>query len=79
MANKTYYEYDEEFDVLIRMPEKGSPKIIKKRDPQWKYLDSSNDMYARAIYIGQGCWERLVKISEEEGLRILQEWGCPLE
>ena len=79
MKKQTYYEYDEESQVLIRIPDNGSPQIISKAEPQWRYLGPSDDMYARAIYLGQGCWESLTTISEEEGQRILLEWGCPHE
>jgi hypothetical protein len=41
----------------------------------WRYLGPDDDRYARAIYLGQGCWDDLTTITEEEGDRILREWG----
>ena len=32
-------------------------------------------MYARAIYLGEGCWDDLTTITEEDGERLLREWG----
>ena len=76
---KTYYEYDAEFEVLIRISDSGSIKVIEKSDLQWKELSQEYDQYARAIFLGQGCWERLETISEEAGNKILEEWGLPQE
>ena len=72
---KTYYEYDAEFEVLVRIADSGSIKVIEKSELQWKELSPEYDQYARAIFLGQGCWERLETISEEAGDKILEEWG----
>lgn len=37
--------------------------------------DYKDELYCRAIYLGQGCWERLRSIDEAEALEILREWG----
>lgn len=79
MGKKSKYEYDAGAQVLIRIPSKGSPKVASRTEPHWENLGSKYESYARAIYLGQGCWERLDTISEEKAQEILKEWGCPLE
>ena len=79
MGKKTQYEYDAKAQVLIRIPPNGSPKIASRKEPHWGSLGSEYESYARAIYLGQGCWERLDTISEEKAQEILKEWGCPFE
>ena len=71
-----YYEYDAENEVLIRIPDDDLPKIFYRCEGCWRSFGSSDDLYMRAIYIGQGCWERLEAITEEKGRKILEEWGC---
>ena len=70
------YEYDSECEVLIKIPREGAPLIIKKRQPYWHELEAEDELYARAIWLGQGCWESLASISEEEARRVLSKWGC---
>ncbi len=73
--SETIYEYDSERQVLIKCSSGDSPKIIRKGKLSWQELGAQDDQYARAIFLGQGCWERLDTISEEEALQILKEWG----
>ena len=75
MKKRTYYEYDKRMQVLIRMSHDKAPQIIDKKNLRWRYLGPDDDRYARAIYLGQGCWDDLTTITEEEGDRILREWG----
>ena len=73
------YKYDYfDKDVLIR--DIGEcPEILHKGDECWSQLtprpDYKDESYCRAIYLGQGCWERLRSIDEAEALEILREWG----
>jgi hypothetical protein len=75
MKNRTYYEYDKRKQVLIRICRDEAPLIIDKNDLRWRNLGPDDDMYARAIYLGQGCWEDLTTVTKEEGDKILREWG----
>ena len=79
MGKKSRYEYDAQMQVLVRIPPKGLPTVASRREPHWGDLGPEYESYARAIYLGQGCWERLETISEERAQEILKEWGCPLE
>ena len=68
-------------NVLIRKADKDSiPEILHKGDKKWMPLkpqpDYRDEDYCRAIYLGQGCWEDLEQITEEEDAEILKEWGC---
>ena len=72
---KIGYEYDSERGAMVRTSDDGMPLIICKREPRWKALGGLDDSYSRAIYIGQGCWERLDTIDEEKAQQILKEWG----
>ena len=75
------YEYDSEFNnVLIRKRRNGLfPEILHKGDAKWSVLvpqpDYMDESYARAVYIGQGCWENLKTITDEEAEDILRSWG----
>ena len=69
------YEYDSEMGAMVRNTRDGMPLIIRKMEPRWKELGGLDDSYSRAIYIGQGCWERLDTIDEEKAQQILSEWG----
>ena len=73
------YEYDSKFEVLIRMGKECCPQVISKGDTKWVSLlgNSRFSSYERAIYLGEGCWERLNSISEEEARSVLENWGCP--
>lgn len=51
------YEYDEKNQRLIKTD--GLLKIIEKNDLVWRELGEKYEPYARAIYLGQGCWELL--------------------
>ena len=80
MEKRPHYEYDAEMQVLVKIPAyRGLPTVISRRDPHWGDLGPEYESYARAIYLGQGCWERLETISEEKAQEILKEWGCPPE
>ncbi len=74
MDNRIDYKYDATCGVLIKISYL-SVKIIKKNNLVWKKLGPEDEMYARAIYLGQGCWERLDNITEEKALDILAQWG----
>ncbi|MBQ3755873.1 MAG: hypothetical protein II873_01995 [Oscillospiraceae bacterium] len=78
-TGKAYYEYDWECEVLIRIPREGLPKIFYRQEMQWRDFDAADELYDRAIYLGQGCWERLRSIEEEEALQILKDWGYQSE
>lgn len=69
------YEYDSKTNTMIRLCPERMPLIIRKRDLRWKTLGGLDDLYLRAIYAGQGCWENLNAINEEQTNRILNEWG----
>ena len=69
------YEYDAERSVLIRVEQGSAPRIISKGNPQWHPLGKEDEQYSRAIFLGEGCWERLESVSEETAERILREWG----
>lgn len=73
MEYEATYEYDAECEVLIRCDPHA--KIISKDEPVWRNLGPKDDSYARAIYLGQGCWNKLDTISEEKALDILSQWG----
>ena len=73
--HEPYYEYDQECQVLIKIPDEGIPVIMYRRELRWRDFEAQDELYERAIYLGQGCWERLQSISEEEALEILDEWG----
>ena len=66
MNTKISYEYDAECQVLIKLSSGDLPKIIKKDNLIWRNFGAEDDRYARAIFLGQGCWERLDTITEEE-------------
>lgn len=49
-------------------------------DKQWKALypkpdPNPDELYTRAIWLGEGCWECLDDITEQEAEKILKEWG----
>lgn len=73
------FEYDAEGQVLIMLSRKAAPKIIEKNNLVWRNFGPQDESYARAIYLGQGCWERLVAIDENEARCILKQWGYLLE
>ena len=73
------YEFDSECQVLIKCSSQDMPRIIDRTNPVWRSLGPQDEQYARAIYLGQGCWERLVTITEERAMRILTEWGYSFE
>ncbi len=68
-----HFEYDKSFDVLIIGNGAGVYKQIGKRDFHLNDLED-NGGYMRAIYLGQGCWERLDNISKEKAIEILKTW-----
>lgn len=75
MSTKVHYEYDAERQVLIRYSAKEMPKIIEKDNLVWRDLGPEHEQYARAIFLGQGCWERLDSITEDLAQLILIRWG----
>lgn len=74
---KTRYEYDSESKVLIKIPQNELPKQCSKSNPVWTDLENDSP-YMRAIFLGQGCWERLDTVSEEKALSLLNEWNVEL-
>ena len=71
-----YYQYDTYTnDAIIRIPDGGLPEIMNKSELCWRHLNSFEEPYLRAIYLGQGCWEYLETIDEEKAKQILREWG----
>ena len=73
------YEFDARMSVLIRTSRDASPMILRKTDPVWRLFGPLDDAYRRAIYLGQGCWERLDTITEEHARMILRGWGVVLD
>ena len=71
------YEYDEKYHVLIKKIHVAIPQILKKGEPGWEDLlpGGKYEPYARAVYLGQGCWENLASISHEKAQEVLMEWG----
>lgn len=70
------YEYDAERSVLLKIEQGKAPRIISRDEPQWRALSEADEPYRRAVFLGEGCWERLETVSEETAAGILQEWGC---
>ena len=79
MEERIQYEYDEICQVMIRVSSEESPKIMEETNPVWRELGKEDDMYARAIYMGQGCWEDLRAITAEEAEEVLHRWGVSLD
>ena len=75
MRAKVRYEFDEEREVLIKCSSEDLPKIIKKSNLVWKDFGPQDEQYERAIFLGQGCWERLESITETQATHILTQWG----
>ena len=48
-----------------------------KNELKWESFlgNSKHEFYARAIYLGQGCWDELYIIDEWEAMNMLREWG----
>jgi len=68
------YEYDELCDVILKIAPGDTPKIIRKSDPVWRELGPRDESYRRAIYLGQGCWDRLDTVFEFQVDMILARW-----
>ena len=75
MNTKIRFEFDAEQQVLIKCSSEDTPKIIKQSDLVWRDLGPQNESYARAIFLRQGCWERLDSITEADAQSILAQWG----
>lgn len=77
----TWYQYDSvEKDVLIRLVEDNRyHEILHKGDKAWRALypqpDDKDELYTRAIWLGEGCWDYLDDITEQEAEKILKDWG----
>lgn len=65
---KRKYYYDEKYERLISS--KGLMQIIEKNDLVWRELGPEYESYARAICLGQGCWELIESITEEQANEI---------
>lgn len=76
-----WYQYDSvEKDVLIRYVEDNQfHEILHKGDKAWRALypqpNDNDELYTRAIWLGEGCWECLDDITEQEAEKILKDWG----
>lgn len=73
VQNGVLFEYDKSFDVLIIKNDVGVYKQIEKADFRLNNLEDDGE-YMRAIFLGQGCWERLEEISKEKAIEILKSW-----
>ncbi len=69
------YEYNQRGEALLGHTKTHEHIILRKSEPRWKDLAGCDDLYSRAIYIGQGCWDELDDISKEDAARLLKEWG----
>lgn len=72
------YQYDVRTkNVIIRRLDDGLPEILHKGDKEWRliYAGGEDDLYARAVKFGEGCWEDLKIITEDEALRIIESWN----
>lgn len=72
MKRKCYY-YDEKYERLISTG--GLMQIIEKNNLVWRELGPEYESYARAICLGQGCWELIECIDEGQAREILKSWG----
>lgn len=79
MSKEAHYEYDAEAKVLIRITSEDLPKLMRKEQLEWRDFEPLDEPCLRAIYLGQGCWERLDTVSEQEAQTILRAWGYPAE
>ena len=62
---------------MIRIPRDDRlPMIFYRSEMCWRDFEPQDELFDRAIYLGQGCWERLHTIEEKEALQILEAWGC---
>lgn len=37
--------------------------------------NDEDELYTRAVWLGEGCWEDLDEITEEEAEQVLRDWG----
>lgn len=79
MSAKISFEFDAERQVLIKCSSEDLPKIIEKSNLIWRDFGPQDEPYARAIFLGQGCWERLDTIKKEQAQHILTQWGYSFE
>lgn len=49
-------------------------RMITKTKLKWESV-YNDDSYSRAVFLGQGCWDRLKDISPEEAHAMLEGWG----
>ena len=76
-----WYQFDSVHkDVLIRcLGKEYAPEILHKGDKEWGMLaprpNDEDELYTRAVWLGEGCWEWLDTITEEEAIQILHAWG----
>lgn len=73
MAN-VRYEYDAVGQAIIRIAPEDTPRIIRERDHVWREFGPFDDSYRRAIYLGQGCWDRLETITKGQAEFIIGHW-----
>lgn len=71
------FQYDKIHEVLIKSGRR--PMILHKTEGKWRPLDFNIDAnYGRALFLGEGWWEYLDDISDEEAKKIANEYGADI-
>ena len=79
--NNINYAYDRDKNILIRHRVGSNGFIHEVRsyyDKKWIIVpnkENKYEEYARAIFLGQGAWDRMESITNEEAYRIMRMWG----
>ncbi len=72
------YWYDKEFEVMAQLERKNIPlRVRSRKDIGWTYVpnkDHKYEEYSEAILIGEGCWDRLEKIPDDDAKKIIKDW-----
>ena len=67
---------DRKAEAVIKLVDRNF-YIFFRNEGKWRLLDTQNpleDAYGRALFLGEGLWQDLDDISDEEGNRIVEEW-----